>query len=295
MRIELVNIQSIAHAVYDIPETGVTQIKGENSNGKSILIKAVAFVAKTLIEDAREREDLIKDGTSFGEIIMERGDFKLKVHIEKERLSSYYEFSNIKTGNSMKRNPREGGLEQIAEAFGFITFSKQVSLQIFETFGVMPFVNCTPAIDYQIMDYVISDEVGNDFVEKFTTITYPLFKEYVGRLKIKKEAAERQLENTTFYDIDKYQGIVDKLKSYYRNVSNLVYYEPTEIFVPTAVKYAEVPEYNPTEVPIIHLIEPLEAKDITDELERYLRAVNGRCPTCNTRFVDMKEDAYVNI
>lgn len=78
LQVELTNIQSIAHAVYQFDEKGITQIIGENSNGKSIVIKACIFITDTRMKDEDERRAILNWNSNIGVITMYRNGVKLK-------------------------------------------------------------------------------------------------------------------------------------------------------------------------------------------------------------------------
>lgn len=288
MVVELYNIQSIRKATYDIAEQGITQIIGDNSNGKSILIKAMAFVANTSIKDKDERESIINDNSSTGIIVMKRDGMTLKVTISRVRENCQYEFTR-RNGDIITRTIREGGLEILAEEFGWIAFEGNICLQIFETFGIMPFVNNRPASDYEIVDYIITDKVANNFVETYEKVTYPAFKQYVADLNSKISSSQRVLDGITFYDIPKHEDMLYKLRAYYRNVAHLVYYMPERLPIYKTVPMIEVTPYTPSMLPVYKLLKPIEPLvDLTDVVREYHLTLNGVCPTCGTVVKDME-------
>lgn len=286
MRVELTNIQSIKSAVYELEEKGITQIIGENSNGKSILIKAMSFVANTHIKDAEEREVIINDSLDSGIITMNRDNMTLKVSIAREAANCRYELTR-KNGEVISRTIREGGLEQLAEEFGWVSFEGNVCLQIFETFGIMPFVNNRVSGDYDIVDYIITDRVANNFVEAYNKITYPAFKQYVADLKSKVDSTQRILDGITFYDIDKYEDILYKLKSFQRNITHLKVFNPTKLPITKAFRYIEIEPIKVSRMPI-YKVAPIAptVKSLFLEIKDYYEALNGMCPTCGTGFKD---------
>lgn len=286
MIVELINIQSIKKATYILEEKGITQITGDNSNGKSILIKAMSFVANTNIKDKDERESIINDNSTLGSITMERNNMRLKVVVSRARENCYYELTRS-NGSVITRTIREGGLELLAEEFGWVAFDGNICLQIFETFGVMPFVNNRASSDYEIIDYIITDKVANDFIETYESITYPAFKKYASNLKSTVDNVERTLSSITFYDIPKHEDILYKLKNYQRNLEYIKICNVEKLPITKALKYVEINLINVVRLPIFKIIPLIEETiSLSRLLDDYHLALNGKCPTCGTKLKD---------
>lgn len=286
MKVKLLNIQSIKSAEYDLTEKGITQITGENSNGKSVLIKAMSFVANTHIKDKDERETIIKDDCPSGAIIMERQGMTLEVVVARIRENCYYKLKRA-TGEVITRTIREGGLEKLADEFGWTSFDGGVSLQIFETFGIMPFVNNRMSSDYEIVDYIITDKVASNFLENYEKVTYPAFKKFVSDLKHNIEVFQRNLDGITIYDIEKYENMLHRLKAFQRNINHLITYEPTRLPITKAFKYVNITPIKVNRLPI-YKIAPSTPK--VNSLLSFIidlhTTMNGMCPTCGTKLKD---------
>lgn len=286
MKVKLLNIQSIKSVEYDLTEKGITQITGENSNGKSILIKAMSFVANTHIKDKDERETIIKDDCPSGAIIMERQGMTLEVVVARIRENCYYKLKRA-TGEVITRTIREGGLEKLADEFGWTSFDGGVSLQIFETFGIMPFVNNRMSSDYEIVDYIITDKVASNFLENYEKVTYPAFKKFVSDLKHNIEVFQRNLDGITIYDIEKYENMLNRLKAFQRNINHLITYEPTRLPITKAFKYVNVNPIKVNRLPI-YKIAPSTPKvnSLLSFISDLHTTMNGMCPTCGTKLKD---------
>jgi energy-coupling factor transporter ATP-binding protein EcfA2 len=288
MKVELTNIQSIKHAVYEIEEKGVTQIIGENSNGKSIFIKACSFIANNKIKDEDKRDSIINDDVTHGIITMEREGVTLKATIYRESTNCVYELKR-KDGTLIRRTIREGGLEELTEEFGWIAFDGNICLQIFETFGIMPFVNNRESSDYEIVDYIITDRVANDFVENYSKVTHPAFKDYLAKVKSKAEEAQRILDKITFYPIDKYEDILFKLKKYQRNVQHLKIVNPIKLPITKHFNYVPIEPIKLNRMPIYKIAPDCpNMVSLISYIKDYSEALNGFCPTCHTKFKEME-------
>lgn len=290
--VELTNIQAIAYAAYQIDEKGITQIIGENSNGKSILIKACTFVTDGRIKEEDERRAIINWSHNTAIIQMIRDGVKLKINVSMERDNCRYELTR-KSGEVISRTIREGGLDFLAEEFGWVTFEGNVCLQIFETFGIMPFVNNRETGDYEIVDYIVTDKVANDFVLEYENQTYPTFKKLADDLRAKSDASQRILDGITIYNVVQYEDILYKLKRYQRNVSKLITCTPTKLPITKAFKYIDVNPVILTRLPI-YKVAPIIPKinSLLSFIIDFYTAAQGFCPTCGTKFIEMEEHRH---
>lgn len=284
MLVRLENIQSIRRAEYNLEEKGVTQIIGENSNGKSILIKAMAFIANNLISDKDERETLINDHSDFGTIELEREGMRLFVRVDRSRENCYYRFTSS-NGSSITRTIREGGLDKLAEEFGFVSFDGGVCLQIFETFGIMPFVNNRISSDYEIIDYIITDKVASAFVDNYQAITFPAFKQAAANLKNNIAITQNRLQQMTFYDIPRYEEMKRKLKFYSSVIQYMSPCSLKKLSIPVPIKYGNLKPVELKKLPMLTIIKPCEQLlSVKKHMEDYLTALSGVCPTCGTEY-----------
>jgi energy-coupling factor transporter ATP-binding protein EcfA2 len=290
--VELTNIQSIKSATYHLEEKGITQIIGENSNGKSILIKACIFITDTRIKDEDERKAILNWDSGMGTIAMMRDGMMLKVTVALEKENCRYELTR-KNGEVISRTIREGGLEILADEFGWVTFEGNVCLQIFETFGIMPFVNNRETGDYAIIDYIITDRVANKFVDAYEGETYPAFKKYSVDLKSKIESSQRILDGITFYDIQKYEDVLFKLKKYQRNLAHLKIHVPTKLPITKAFRYIDIQPLRLTKLPIYRVAPAIPTlNSLKSYITDFYNAAQGVCPTCGTKLIEMEVHSH---
>lgn len=279
MIVELVNIQSIRRAVYDIPEVGITRITGDNSNGKSILFKAMAFIAKTEIKEKDKRKALKNRNSDYGRITVKRNGMILEVVISLDISGCSYTFTNPE-GKVLKRTIREGGMEVMAEAIGFITFDS-LCLQIRETFGIFPFINNGQKNDCEIVDKIITDKQANAFVDNFKNVTYPAFKEFIKVQENKEAQIQKRLDSINFYDIDEYKAIYTRMNSYYKNMGKLSCYTPSRLPITKGFRYIPVEPYTPVRLPIKQILPSLPSlHSLIQEIKNLNSALDGVCPLC---------------
>lgn len=312
MVIELKNIQSIEHAVYNFPDTGIVQITGGNSNGKSILFKALGAVVTLSMTGKTKRRSLIRLGYDSGEISMAYKDRALVVHLHEDRNKCTVFF---KRGDEpiVSRTFRDGGIDELVRAFGFYCYGKnQVCLQMYETFGPMPFVNISDEINGEIVESVTEDLVARKFLENYKTVTHPKAVEQKKLLDKRIEVQMQLKENLVLYDWRKYEEFHKKLSNYYNvmKFARVIQLEhvnvPPEIELislePISLEHVNVlPDIEYIDIEVVRLEKPrvvYEPEDCVIENPAQLiyemsQLLAGICPTCGRPLVDTAEKGGV--
>ena len=306
MLVELKDIQSIQHAVYNLPEMGIVQIKGGNSNGKSILYKAINLVVTLGMLDKTKRKALIRKRCDFGEILFKYKDRVLYVYLHKNRDSCRVMYTDD-SGTEIIRSFREGGIEALIEKFGFCCFDKNnVCLQMYETFGPMPFVNTSDLVNGEIVNSVTEDAVAKKFIESYKTYTYPKASEQKKLLDKQIDMLYQTKQSIVVYDWKKYQEMKDKMKYYYDilkfakvvrldKVNVVPSYTTVDAISLHLEKVNVVPELDIVDVKPIRLCEAkvvypvLECKldSVSSLVYQMQQLLNGICPTCGRSLVDV--------
>lgn len=159
--ITLKNIQSIPEAVINLPEHGIVRFSGRNGHGKSITEKVVEKSVSGAIRDAKTRKSLISKWASTGELIMETyTGKKIKVRLSIDASSTYVEYTDNKTGNTYRRYLADGkdSIALLFRMFGFhYNADRDVSLNIYKTFGSILFVDTPGVLNYDIISEATTD------------------------------------------------------------------------------------------------------------------------------------------
>ena len=86
------NIQSHTHTVMEFPETGIIRFMGDNSNGKSVMVKVLQDVVSNAISRPANRRSIVRRGHSYGELLLESYDGReLFVQISLEAAQTWAE------------------------------------------------------------------------------------------------------------------------------------------------------------------------------------------------------------
>lgn len=157
--IELVNIMAHKHSLFEFPETGIINICGENSDGKSILTRAVF---RTLIKPSLHlkgpRESLINYDATYGEVnytFYDKPD--LKVHIEREISRTYY--LDKETNIQVFVGEKVEYINAYVSKFGLSTLNVYRSLQPL-IFGTTSLQENYEALALAARDYVVEEAVA---------------------------------------------------------------------------------------------------------------------------------------
>lgn len=310
MKITLRNIQSIENAIYEFPETGVVAIKGGNSNGKSILVKTLQAITSLKIMDKEVRRALVNDNCDEGVVVMEARGRVLIVKLNKEDRNSSYVALQRKDGTRIIRTLREGGVEELLHEFGFRMYNNnEVCLQIYETFGPMPFVNRSAVADGEIVEAHTEDSIAKDFMTKFKEITHKKAKTLVSGLNDKINAWEQAKATIILFDYSKYEHASQEMEKHLGILDSLDVIDLSELCVPSSIDIIDIPEvelkkiYPPPKVAVVDLSQPnfesmalvdfltyeedlVSMSGIVNELHDLL---NGVCPTCGKLLLDKHE------
>lgn len=304
MRVVLENIQSIRKAVYDMPDTGLVKICGGNSNGKSVLIKAIGAVVSMDILNAESRRALITDKCNSGYIQMDYKGKSLCIELNVERTDCAVCLVREDTSKII-RTFRDGGIEQLISEFGFRVYSKNsICLQVHETFGAMPFVNTSKLVNGEIVEAVTEDIVAKDFLTKYKEVTHKTAREHITRLNSKIAQWESVKRTLNIFDYVAYENISKRLEALIAITNSIAELVLDEIPIPKMIDVLKVPECKLSklqlplsieliDIPKLELSEldttKLESisgsvRDIHGIVQDYMSIYNGTCPICGHAF-----------
>jgi energy-coupling factor transporter ATP-binding protein EcfA2 len=306
MIISLKNIQSIREARYEFPETGIVQICGDNSNGKSILFKAISAIVNLKMFDEDERCALINDNAVSGSILIENKGSVLFANLTRERNGCSVTLVR-ETGEKITRTFRDGGITELIEEFGFRCYDKNnICIQLYETFGPMPFVNTPTSVNGEIVEAMTEDSTAKLFLKNFKEITHPIARKGMKEYNDKISQYEQIRDTITVYDEDIYRGYYEKLSNYYHLLQNLRVVEIEEMEIIKPLEYANIkplqleqlnipPKVQTVDVPVPDVrVMPVSkfyneccgVKSLSGIIGEMSKIRNGVCPTCGKPLLD---------
>lgn len=175
--IKLTNIQAIKEGEVHFDNNEIVEFIGDNSNGKSIITKVLTYICEGSIFTKKVRKDVINDESNIGEfyIIDTARNKVLGFILYREGTDSLIIWGN--KDNPQQRRGVEGGLKEILYDFGFRIYQDgDVCLQLFPTWGAIPFITTSGKTNSEIYNDLISDKMAEEFLSLFDEITYKLFK-----------------------------------------------------------------------------------------------------------------------
>lgn len=313
--IELINIMAHKHSLFEFPETGVINICGENSDGKSILTRAVFHtLIKPSLHLKTPRESLINHHASYGEVNYVFYDKpSLKVHIEHEISRTYY--LDSETNVQVFVGEKVEYIQAYVSKFGLSSLNIYRSLQPL-IFGTTPLSENYEALALAARDYVVEEAVSQfELNEKELKKTIKQLEDFISQLNAYKAGLPK-------YNKEKEQGFLDKGEDLVILLSALVdspklnklktqvYKQPETLCLDVPnILHLDIPKQKPSKsvldfrIPKLHKINQrhfefpeifnfdlnLSQIDLShlQEAERNLSKLQEQeCPTCGRRLCD---------
>ena len=283
--IHTVHLQSHEDVFIELPRTGIVAFTGNNSNGKSVIIKVLNAILSNAISRPKERRTLINRKHVSGYIELVRyDDVKLLVSIHTEAAQTYAEYSEPNKV-PVRRYLADKSISDLLTLFG-LHYDKdsEISLNIHNDDDKFLFVNTKHTVNYTAMNSAISDEVSEMVLNQIESVTTDIkarektFNDTLAKNRAIKDAL-------VVYDVEKYTELEKKLTYIAVNIQHI----PTSpcpkvkgvpqvetLNIPGPVKrlkyplILDIPEFPTTN--IVQL-----GRDVNDVLK-------GVCPTCKRAF-----------
>lgn len=280
IEIYLENIQSIDKYLFQFPERGIVQFRGNNSNGKSILGKAISrIVFQHLIHDDK-RLPLIQDGQQSALVTMKYNNRGLVVKIDKDVNNSFYGLIR-ENGEKVRRGLREGGIDALLREFGFVVYGKNlICLQVCETFGLMPFINTPDVLNGEIVNSVTTDIPSEQFLECYD-LTFKEAKQRMNAYNREIDACQASIDNHKIKDVSGYRELIDRASvvlarhEYLQHVDRIT----LEPFPKMEFNLKRVPELE--KIPIVTQLPAVNNLFSLDKQIVEMRKIKeGKCPMC---------------
>lgn len=252
MEVLLENIQSIYGKVsFDFGQSGLYQMAGDNSNGKSILGRAYDFVAKVEIRSDEDRLPMINDNAKYGVIIMRDRGMVLYEYIHRN-LSECYLMFQREGEDKIIRYANEGGWRELVRAFGLRTYMDDaVCLQVFETYGQLPFVNTPQKGNFEMVQDITTDPIAQAFVDNYKTVTLPKAREMLKELQSEYTKSVSIRDSLIAYDWRAYEAVHERLKKLFKSLDHARVLELNPLCIPPNTELYDLLDccMEPLEVP----------------------------------------------
>ena len=289
-QIKTVRFQSHREVVINLSHGQLNGFIGDNSNGKSVIRKALKYVITGSIKSPAIRKSAISNkipGNTWAEVWFTRSDdLTFMVHIDLEASKTYHMFI-YPDGREQRANLSSKTLPFYVEEFGFhydpVTGR---SLSFFDPEAPLLFFHTDPKGNYSILESTRSDSTSERVKENLVS--------HQKEIKLKKKAVEREIEinriiidNLTYQDpmvlAQKYsslQGYLGILKHVY--LPNIKPLEPVPNVTVVSMYTPQFREFkNPT---IVTMYRP-KLTDATPLYAEIQSLENYECPYCKRKFV----------
>lgn len=284
-RITTRNIQNHAEVVVDISEHGVIVFTGNNSNGKSVIVKVTKALVTNTIRKPRKRASLINRDKTYGEVIYERSDGAvLTLHLDRAANVTYVKLDKP-NADPIIRYLADKTYPQLVREFGFhFDESSGISLHFAEADESLLFYKTSSRINSSIVQTATSDSTAETVLENFTATVKQarqfrdeynkqirVFKETVAELKISDE--EELLKRK------------EQLEKLYHILSTIHFpripeVKPVPKIYGIDVKYPTLPNIVYPTVINVKCVIP----DITNIAAELKALGDYKCPTCGRGF-----------
>lgn len=286
-QIKLTNIQCHKELVINFSGNGVTCFVGDNSNGKSVIVKVTKDFITGAISRPKVRAALINRNSTFGEALYIREDnVELKLHLTREAATTWVSYTAPGT-EPIQRYLADKTYVDLVRKFGWhYNAERDISLNIAENDAPLLFFTTSFKTNYEVIDSARMDYVANTAVENM--------EQLIKETRSSKETAVTRIQQTqatlnqlAFYNIEEEQAQRDKLEFYRRNLSIA--------YIPQLPEITPVPEVKVVNlhIPILPQIQYPKVYDIQCNIpdictlaNEIKQLENNICPTCGRRFVD---------
>lgn len=279
------NIQNHKEVVIDLPPTGFIIFTGNNSNGKSVIVKVTKALITGTIRKPRKRANLVNRNAQFGEAIYTRDDGTvLRLHLAREAAQTYVTYQ-APDEEPIVRYLADKSYPELVRRFGFhYDATTDISLNIAEADTSLLFYKTSNKTNGSIIETANSDPAANAVIERFGAVIAELRS-----LRDTYNVQIRQLEGT-IYDlkVEDVEPII-QLKAVYEKVYNNL----SKFYIPKIPDIKFVPKVHIAEVyfPVVPVIRypyilqvSCDVPDMTQTLRELDSLRNQICPTCGRGF-----------
>lgn len=280
------NIQSHRDITVDLPETGLIRFSGENSNGKSVINKALTSIASDAIRRPAKRKSLITRGCEYGEVTLTRSDdvvLYFRIHLEAAQT-----FAELRNGdNVIRRYLADKTIPELVSYFGIhYSDTAERSLNFSDADDALLFYKTSHGANDALLQTSIRDTKAESSLVELTRVVKET-KQVQTNLEKQLAIAEAGKEALVVYNIAEEEEKKNKCDRYAYILEHL---EPMQ---PLA-KLEAPPSRKPIIVPTLQLFKLHKPKciNITLELDENIMQIGeemeemkrGVCPVCKKRF-----------
>lgn len=279
------NLQALQHEVIDLPPTGLVVFTGQNSNGKSIIVKTLRILLSGSLSKPRKRASLVNRHASFAELTFIRSDgMELLAHISKAANVTYVKLSKPNE-EPIVRYLADKSYMDLIYAFGWhYDNSSGISLNLAEEEEALLFYKTPNKVNFTVTETATSDPVANKISENLEA-TLKTTRDTRDKWTKDAQAYMTARAQLTTEDTVPLQEKLERMEYLLRNLNNIYFPTIPDIKPVPKVKFVDI--YNP-KIPKIkypHIINACVNIPNILPIARDLKALRERkCPTCGRGF-----------
>lgn len=279
------NIQSLKEVVFDLPTNGLVVLTGENSNGKSVIVKVTKALITNAIRLPVERASLVNRHALYGEAIYYRDDgVILTLHLARQAKDTWVKFE-APNQDPVVRYLADKNHVDLVRAFGFHVDDKSgISLNIAENEASLLFYKTPLKANGSILETARTDSSADKVLENFTDTlkeTKRLRDQYVQQSRTLQSA----LHELKVEDVDEITAKKERLEYLYRNLTAVYLPVIPEVHPVPKVVFASphIPTLPVVKYPVIVNVE-CEIPDIVPIADELQTLREYKCPMCGRGF-----------
>lgn len=287
-------LQSHREITIELPEKGLIGFYGDNSNGKSVIVKATDDIVKNNLTKPKCRLSLVNrdSGHDWGEIEYERYDGMIfLVHIHKEAAQTWFE---LQRPGELERNRAYLSsklLPTYVQEFGFHYIEKrEISLNICDSDDAVLFFKTSHKLNFDVLDSALNDTSAQRSLENIEqTIKDAQKSKQVFQHQI--EVCDAAINGIKLWDIQEENNRRSRLIYLCENLEKVhIPHIPPLPDLPSVttidIHIPEIPEMSLPKIVDINIDLP----DIIGVGRELKELREGRCPTCGRLLL---EETYI--
>lgn len=286
-RVVMSNIQSHINTVLEFPETGIVRFLGDNSNGKSVMVKVLQDVVSNNISRPAARRSIIRRGNSFGELLLESysGDV-LYVHIDLEASQTYAELTRAGQ-QTVRRYLADKAIPMLVREFGWHYDDKSgVSINIHNDTDGLLFVDTRKQTNFDLLSSMRSDAYAEAALNELTNLSKET-KAKRDEMYHAHEVAEATFVALKTWPKEEEARIRDECLYWAEVLENLTIPQlPVFQLTATPTFMQPIPAVPVMQMPHFHAPMEMPPSGAEELLHSLASLLSGSCPTCGRAFVD---------
>lgn len=300
------NIQSHKEVVIDLPPTGLVMFSGDNSNGKSVIIRVTRDIILGHISRPQTRADLVNRKSTSGEVLYVRNDgARLLVNIAREAARTFVSLT-LPGQEAIVRYVSDKEYKRLIATFGWnVVEGQDISLNITEEDDALLFYKTHPKVTGQVFTSVSTDPVAENALENLQQLAKDArtCKDAANSKLRLAETAKHELKEV---DLDELKSQKEKLEYYYSFFEHFYLPELPELKAVPKINFIHVEHPNIPELKAVPKVELhnvpvpnvpkirfpkvhsicISIPDITEVAMDIATIKENRCPTCGRRLID---------